>query len=281
MLDLIQEILTYPFLLRALTAGLLIAMCAALAGVNLVLKRYAMIGDGLSHVSFGALALGMALGFAPYLLAVPVVLAASFFLLKLSDKSGVRGDAALAMISSSSLALGVIAVSWGQGVSTDVYNYMFGSILTTSRLDLALIAGLTVLFLLTFLLFYHKFFAISFDENFAAASGLKIGFYNMLLAILTSLTVVLGIRIMGALLISALLIFPALSAMRLFKSYKAVSWAALVFALLAFLLGFLASYTFSTPSGASIVLANLALFLLSVLLAKLRPLWRRSVAQVG
>ncbi len=276
MLELLQDILNYPFLFRALLAGLLISICSALLGVNLVLKRYAMIGDGLSHVSFGALALGMALGFSPYLLAVPVVLLAGFFLLKLSDKSGMRGDAALAMISSSSLALGIIAVSWGQGVSTDVYNYMFGSILTTSKLDLSLIAILTAVLLLTFVLFYHKFFAISFDENFAAASGLKVGWYNMLLAALTSLTVVMGIRIMGALLISALIIFPALSAMRLFKSYKAVTWASLLFSLLAFLLGFIASYHFSTPSGASIVLANLGIFLIAVLIAKLKPFWKQA-----
>ncbi len=276
MVELMQDIFHYPFLLRALIAGLLISVCAALLGVNLVLKRYAMIGDGLSHVSFGALAMGMALGFSPYLLAVPVVLVAGFFLLKLSDKSGMRGDAALAMISSSSLALGIIAVSWGQGVSTDVYNYMFGSILTTSSLDLSLIGILTAVLVLTFVLFYHKFFAISFDENFAAASGLKVGWYNMLLAALTSLTVVMGIRIMGALLISALIIFPALSAMRLFKSYKAVTWASLAFSLLAFLLGFFASYYFSTPSGASIVLANLGIFLIAVLIAKLKPLWKNS-----
>lgn len=278
MWDIFQEIMNYPFLLRALLAGMLISICSALLGVSLVLKRYAMIGDGLSHVSFGALALGMALGFSPYLLAVPVVLVAGFFLLKLSDKSGMRGDAALAMISSSSLALGILAVSWGQGVSTDVYNYMFGSILTTSRLDLILISILSGVLLLTFLLFYHKFFAISFDENFAAASGLKVTWYNMLLAALTSLTVVVGIRIMGALLISALIIFPALTAMRLFKSYKAVTWASLVFSLLGFLLGFFASYLFSTPSGASIVLANLGIFALASLLAKVKPLWKRSAS---
>ena len=271
-----QEIFNYPFLARALHASLLISVCSAVLGVNPVLKRYAMIGDGLSHVSFGALALGMALGFSPYLLAVPVVLVAGFFLLKLSDKSGMRGDAALAMISSSSLALGIIAVSWGQGVSTDVYNYMFGSILTTSSLDLTLIGILTAVLVLAFVLFYHKFFAISFDENFAAASGLKVGWYNMLLAALTSLTVVMGIRIMGALLISALILFPALSAMRLFKSYKAVTWASLAFSLLAFLLGFFASYAFSTPSGASIVLANLGIFLIAVIIVKLKPLWKKS-----
>lgn len=271
LIQLLQEILSYPFLARAIISGVLIALVSSLLGVSLVLKRYAMIGDGLSHVSFGAIALSMALGLAPLSVAIPLVLLASFLLLRLSDKSSIRGDSALAMISSSALAIGVIAVSWGQGMSTDVYNYMFGSILATSPEEVRLIAILSAVVIVIYILFYQRLFAITFDEDFARASGLPASVYNMLLAALTSVTIVLGMRIMGALLISSLIIFPALSAMRVFKSFKAVTLVAVVISLVAFLTGFVLSYVYSTPSGASIVVVNLIIFLVMSALRAVLP----------
>lgn len=271
LIQLLQEILSYPFLARAIISGVLIALVSSLLGVSLVLKRYAMIGDGLSHVSFGAIALSMALGLAPLSVAIPLVLLASFLLLRLSDKSSIRGDSALAMISSSALAIGVIAVSWGQGMSTDVYNYMFGSILATSPEEVRLIAILSAVVIVIYILFYQRLFAITFDEDFARASRLPASVYNMLLAALTSVTIVLGMRIMGALLISSLIIFPALSAMRVFKSFKAVTLVAVVISLVAFLTGFVLSYVYSTPSGASIVVVNLIIFLVMSALRAVLP----------
>lgn len=273
--ELIQEIWSYPFLARAIVSGVLIALVSSLLGVSLVLKRYAMIGDGLSHVSFGAIALAMALGLAPLTVAIPLVLVASFLLLRLSDKSSLRGDAALAMISSSALAIGVIAVSWGRGMSTDVYNYMFGSILATSPEEVKLIAILSAIVIVLYVFFYQRLFAITFDEDFARASGLPVSFYNMLLAALTSVTIVLGMRIMGALLISSLIIFPALSAMRVFKSFKAVTLAALVISVVAFLTGFLLSYVYSMPSGASIVVVNLGIFIVMSIVRRLKPAFQK------
>lgn len=270
MLQIFREILAYPFLLRAVICGLLIALCSSLLGVSLVLKRYAMIGDGLSHVSFGALSLSLVLGLAPLTFAIPMVLLASFLLLRLSDKSDIRGDSALAMISSSALAIGVIAVSWGRGMSTDICNYMFGTILATTKEDVRLTAILSLTVISLFIFFYNRLFAITFDENFAKASGSHVNFYNMLLAALTSVTIVLGMRLMGALLISALIIFPGLSAMRVFKSFKAVISVSAIISLVAFSLGFLASYALQTPSGASIVVVNLLIFIIFSLIGYLK-----------
>lgn len=270
MLELVQEIFAYQFLSRAAITGSILSVCAALLGVNLVLKRYSMIGDGLSHLSFGALAVAMSLGLAPYWVAVPLVILSSFLLLRISARASIRGDAALAMLSAAALSIGIIAVSLGQGLSADVYNYMFGSILTTSPAEVKGIVVFGLVVLVVYVFSYHAFFALSFDETFAAASGLNVGLYNALLAILSSCTVVLGMRLMGALLISALLIFPPLSAMRLAKSYRKVTILAIIFALIAFWLGFLASYHFSTPSGASVVVANLILYCLAWAFSKIR-----------
>lgn len=278
MIQIIREILAYPFLVRAVISGLLISLCSALLGVSLVLKRYAMIGDGLSHVSFGALSLALVLGLAPLTFAIPLVLLASFLLLRLSDKSDIRGDSALAMISSSALAIGVIAVSWGRGMSTDICNYMFGTILATTNSDVRLTVILSLIVITLFIFFYNRLFAITFDENFARASGTSANLYNMLLAGLTSVTIVIGMRLMGALLISALIIFPGLSAMRILKSFKAVIITAAVISLFSFSLGFIASYVLQTPSGASIVVVNLIIFLICSLIGKLRPLLQRRQA---
>lgn len=254
------EMLSYPFLVRAFVVGVLVSLCAALLGTSLVLKRFSMIGDGLSHVGFGALAVASALGVAPLAVAVPVVVAAAVLLLRVSQSGRVRGDAAVALISSGALAVGVLVISLTSGVNTNVSNYMFGSILTISRSDAVLSVALCAAVLAVFTLFYPRIFAVTFDETFARATGTRAEGYNLLLAILTAVTVVLGMRMMGALLISSLMIFPALSAMRVFRSFRAVTVCSAVLAVCCFAAGMTASYALETPSGASVVAVNILAF---------------------
>ena len=251
----ILAMFSYHFMQRALIVGVLVSLCAALLGVSLVLKRYSMIGDGLSHVGFGALAIASALHLAPLAVAIPVVMLAAVLLLRLSQSSRIKGDAMIALISSSALAIGVVSVSVTTGMNTEVSSYMFGSVLSLSRSDAILSVLLSLGVLLLFVLFYPRLFAVTFDETFSKATGTRTELYNTLLAVLTAVTVVLGMRMMGALLISSLIIFPALSAMRVCKSFRSV-----VICAACFLVGLIASYFLETPTGASIVLANLLVF---------------------
>lgn len=264
------EMFTYPFIVRAFVVGILVSVCAALLGVPLVLKRYSMIGDGLSHVSFGALAVAVALGWTPLAFSIPVVIAAAFLLLRIADGSRINADAAIAVTSASALAVGVIVTSLTTGMTTDVDSYMFGSILAMSDADVGLSVALSIGVLVLFVLFYHKLFAITFDENFSRATGIRVELYNTLLSILTALTIVLGMRMMGAMLISSLIIFPALSAMRLFRSFRGVVLCAGVLSVCCFCAGLTASYLLSTPVGASVVVINLAVFLLFSLTGRIR-----------
>lgn len=256
----IAEMLSYPFLVRALVVGVLVSLCSALLGVSLVLKRYSMIGDGLSHVGFGALAIATAFNAAPLAVAVPVVVAAAFLLLRISKNSMIKGDAAIAMISSGALALGVIVISLTTGMNTDVSNYMFGSILSLSRDDAALSVILSVCVLLLFVLFYPRIFAVTFDEVFAKATGTKANLFNMLIALLTAVTVVLGMRMMGALLLSSLIIFPPLSAMRVCRNFRAVVICSAVTSVVCLVIGMAASYVWELPSGPAVVAVNIVSF---------------------
>ncbi|MDO4865667.1 MAG: metal ABC transporter permease [Clostridia bacterium] len=278
----------YRFIQRALVVGALVSLCASLLGVTLVLKRYSMIGDGLSHVGFGSLTVAMALGFVtadnlprflpgglragvavlcggiaanplPFTLVVVVVCA--FLLLRISERSRMRGDSAIALISTSALAVGVIVTSMTSGMNVDVYNYMFGSILAMSSSDVYISVGLSVVVLVLFMLFYSRIFAVTFDEAFARATGVKAGTYNMLIALLTAMTVVVGMRMMGTLLISSLIIFPALSSMRLFSHFRAVTICSAIVSVGCFLLGMMLSCVYSLPTGAGIVAVNLVVFI--------------------
>ena len=269
-MSLLLEMFTYPFILRAFVLGILVSLCAALLGVPLVLKRYSMIGDGLSHVSFGALAIAMACGWAPLPVSIPVVIVAALFLLRLTEQSPLGADAAIAVVSASALAIGVVVTSVTTGMTADVDSYMFGSILAMDRHDVVLSVALCLAVLVLFVLCYHKLFAITFDESFSRATGVKVDRYNTLLSVLTALTIVLGMRMCGAMLISSLVIFPALTSMRLFKSFRAVMLSAGVWSVVCFCTGLTASYLFSTPVGATVVLVNLSVFLLSCLLQRLR-----------
>lgn len=258
----IAEMLSYPFLVRALAGGLMVSLCASLLGVSLVLKRYSMIGDGLSHVSFGALSVALAMGWSPLKISIPVVVLAAFFLLRITENGKIKSDAAIAMISASSLAIGIIITSMTTGMTTDVSSYMFGSILAMSREDVVLAVVLSAAVLFLFIACYHKIFAVTFDESFAKATGVRVGMYNMVIAVLTAVTIVLGMRMMGAMLISSLVIFPALTSMRVFKSFRGVVLCSGLLSAVCFLIGMVASYQLSTPAGASVVVVNLAAFLL-------------------
>ena len=267
-MSLLLEMFTYPFILRAFIVGILVSLCAALLGVPLVLKRYSMIGDGLSHVSFGALAVAVACGWAPLPVSIPVVIVAALLLLRMTERSRMGADAAIAVTSASALAVGVIVTSLTTGMTTDVDSYMFGSILAMSRSDVILSVTLALCVLALYVLFYHKLFSVTFDESFARATGVHVGTYKTILSVLTALTVVLGMRMMGAMLLSSLIIFPALSAMRLFKSFRSVVCFAAALSVVCFCLGLTGSYLLSTPVGATVVVCDLTAFLLCCLFGR-------------
>ncbi|MBQ3094830.1 MAG: metal ABC transporter permease [Clostridia bacterium] len=262
MLNSVLDMFSYPFMQRAVIAGLLISLCAALLGVILVLKNLSMIGDGLSHVAFGATAVALVANLAPLKIAIPVVLIAAFFLMHRRHSARLRGDAAVAILSTGALAIGVMAISVTPGVNVDLSSYMFGSILAVSREDVLLCIVLSTVILLLFILFYPRIFAVTFDEDFARASGLRAEGYALLCAALTAVTVVIGMRLMGAMLISSLIIFPAVTSLRLFRSFRAAVLSSAVLSALCFLCGITVSYFFSTPAGASIVCVNIVFYLL-------------------
>lgn len=271
----LQTFLSYSFVRYALIAGVLISLCAALLGVSLVLKRYSMIGDGLSHVAFGAMSIAAVLSLAPMTVAMPVTIVAAVVLLGLNSNGKIKGDAAIAMISVGALALGYLLLNVFQtasNVSGDVCSTLFGStsILTLSVSDVWLCVGLAILVILTFVIFYHKIFAVTFDEEFARATGTNVRAYNILIAVVTAVVIVLAMNLVGALLISALIIFPALSAMRVFKSFRAVMASAAVISVLCSVLGILASVIYGTPVGSTIVAADIVVFAAFSLAGRLR-----------
>lgn len=260
MLDTFIQMFSYSFMLRAVIVGVLVALCSALLGVTLVLKRYSMIGDGLSHVGFGALCLALAMNVAPLAVSVPVVVIAAFLLLRISENSKIKGDAAIALISSTALALGIIVTSMTTGINSDVNGYMFGSILAMSTTDVYVSIILSVAVLVLYVVFYNKIFAVTFDENFARATGTKTGMYNTLISLLTAITIVIGMRIMGAMLISSLIIFPALTSMRVCRSFKSVVVTSSIVSIICFFIGLFISFAFSMPAGASVVAVNAITF---------------------
>lgn len=259
----LSEILTPEYvsviLLPALIAGIAVSLCASLLGVSLVLKRCSMIGDGLSHVGYGTLCVAVAMGWAPMQVTVPVVILAAYILLRLSESSKLGGDTAIALFSASALAIGIFASSKAN-LTTDVSHYMFGSILAMTKGDVIFSAVLSVCVLLTYLLFYNKIFAVTFDEYFARATGLNVRLYNLLIAVLTAVTVVLGMMMMGALLISSLMIFPAVTAMRLCRRFRSVILTSVAVSVGCFLLGLFVSLWADTAVGASVILVNLTVF---------------------
>ncbi len=258
--DALNLIFTQDFLARALIVGVLISLCSALLGVSLVLKRFSMIGDGLSHVGFGAMAIACAANIAPLYFALPIVICAAVLLLRMSEAGKIKGDAAIALISTGALAVGVMATSVTTGMNVDIYNYMFGSILTMTGEDVAITAGLSAVVIFLFVIFYNEIFAVTFDESFAKATGTKASLYNMLIAVLTAVTIVIGMRMMGALLISSLIIFPTVTSVRVCKSFRSVILTSTVISVFCFISGLLLSVKYETPTGASVVCVNIFMF---------------------
>lgn len=252
--------MNYPFLRRAFLAGLLISFCIAILGVNLVLKRYSMIGDTLSHIGFSSFSVSCAMNWAPFFVSMPVVVVAAIFLLVLNKRSRMKGDAVLALFSNSFLAIGIIIISATTGMNTDVLTYMFGSILTLNYLDLALCFVFSFLTMVIFIFLYNKIFALTFDEDFAKAVGVKVTLYNLIIAVITALTIVVSMKMVGALLISSMIIFPVLTSNLVFNSYKKVVIFSAIISIFCFIVGFFVAYFLSLPTGACIVIFNLIVF---------------------
>lgn len=270
MSELLKQMLFYlemDFVRYALVAGVLIALCSALLGVTLVLKRYSMIGDGLSHVAFGAMTIAAVSGLTNEMIVVlPVTVISAVILLRLSKNSRVKADAAIAMISVASLAVGYLLTSIfssSANISGDVCGALFGSvkIISLSKLDVWLCVVLSVIVIGLFVIFYNKIFATTFDEDFASATGVKVSLYNTFIAVISAIVIVLAMNLVGALLVSALIVFPAISAMRLFKSFKSVTLCAAIVSVFCVLVGLLITIMASTPAGATIVAVNIAVYL--------------------
>ena len=262
----IPEYLSYPFVRYAFIAGVLVALCSSLLGVTLVLKRYSFIVDGLSHVAFGAMAIAAIFSVSNELMIVmPVTIIAAILLLKGGQNAKIKGDAALAMLSVGSMAAGYLLLnmfSASANVSGDVCSTLFGStsILTLTDRDVLVCVIMSILVICVFLLFYNKIFAITFDENFAVATGVSASLYNLLIAVITAIIIVLAMNLVGALLTSALMIFPALSAMRVFNTFRNVIICSAVVAVFSAALGILVSIMISSPVGATIVVVDLIVF---------------------
>ena len=261
------DIFSHSFMQYALIVGVLVSLCAALLGVLLVLRRYSMIGDGLSHVGFGALSVAYALRMAPMALAVPVVILSAFVLLGMSESKKIKGDSAIAVLSSSALAIGVVANSAAGGSATDLNNYLFGSIVTLKASDVILSVILSLVVICLFALFKNRIFAVTFDMPFAKSAGVHVKLYNLLLALLIAITVVVGMQIVGTMLISSLIIFPALSAMQFASSFKGVVISSAIISAITFIVGLTVSLTL--PAGAMIVLCNLALLAICTVAGKM------------
>lgn len=252
----------YAFMWKALIAGLAIAISAALLGTSLVLRRNSMIGDGLSHVSFGAMAVAVALGIAPLWFAIPVSVVASIFLLSLNERHRANGDSAIAMLSAVALAVGVVAVSLS-GTNIDINSYMFGSILAISNENLILSLLLLTIVVIFFAKFRKQIFVLTIDETFARAIGIRTKAFNVFFAILSSVVIVLGMKLLGVLLVSSLIVFPNISAKYLAKSFKGLTIWSVVIAALSFFIGLIFSYLLNLPTGASVVLASALIFVLA------------------
>ena len=258
--------LQYPFVRYALIVSVLIALCSSLLGVTLVLKRFSFIGDGLSHVAFGAMAISTILNLnSNIVLIAPVTILCAILLLRVGRNAKIKGDAAIAMLSVGALAIGYLLMhifSTSTNLSGDVCSTLFGAsaILTLTSTDVLMCISLSVLVLLIYFLFYNKLFSVTFDENFAVATGIKADTYNMIIAIVTALVIVLAMNLVGSLLTSALIIFPALSAMRLFKSFRSVMLCSAILSVICAVLGILISILFATPVGSTIVAVDIAAF---------------------
>lgn len=274
MIDKLIFYFQYPFVRYALIVGVLIALCSSLLGVTLVLKRFSFIGDGLSHVAFGAMAVASVLNFTNNMIFIlPVTVICAVLLLRTGQNTKIKGDAAIAMISVGALAIGYLLMNLfatGPNLSGDVCSTLFGStsILTLARGQVVLCSILSVAVVVVFVTFYHKIFCVTFDETFAKATGMKTDFYNLLIAIITAVIIVLAMNLVGSLLISALVIFPALSAMRVYKTFFGVTVCSVVLSVICAVIGILLSILAGTPVGSTIVATDIVAFMASCAIGK-------------
>lgn len=268
MISLILEMLSYPFMVRAIMVGLLISICSALLGITLVLKRYSMIGVGLSNVAFASLSIALSFDLSPMEFSMPIVVIAGIVLLKYSEKYKISSDTAIAILSCVSVSVGVTFTAITKGLNIDVCNYLFGSILIMSKMDMYISFVLSIVVLISYMMMYNKIYSITIDEDFARASGINVDLYNTLITILISVTIVIGMKFMGSMLISALVIFPAITSMRIFKSYKNVVISSVVISAISLFIGITLSYVYSTPTGASIVIVNLFMFVIAIIIGR-------------
>lgn len=275
MIDKLNFYFQYPFVRYALIVGVLIALCSSLLGVTLVLKRFSFIGDGLSHVAFGAMAVASVLNFTNNMIFIlPVTIICAILLLRTGQNTKIKGDAAVAMISVGALAMGYLFLNLfatGPNLSGDVCSTLFGStsILTLTKEQVVLCCVLSVLVVIVFVLFYHKIFCITFDETFAKAAGMKTNLYNLLIAVITAVIIVLAMNLVGSLLISALVIFPALSAMRIYKTFLSVTVCSVVLSVICAVIGILSSILAGTPVGSTIVAIDIAAFIVCCIIGKI------------
>lgn len=261
-----QEIFKQDFMIKALITGIFIAISCSLLGVFLVLKNMSLIGDGLAHVSFAAIAIGLLVSDKPIIISIPIVIVASFLVLLLKEKAKIDADATIGLLSSFSIAVGVIIASVAKGFNIDLFSYLFGSILFISPSEMILSGLLAIILIVLVLLFYNDLFSITFDENFAKISGIKVRRINYLLSVLISVTIVLGIRIVGTMLISSLIVFPSVSALQISKGFKRTLMFSVLFSMIAVVLGIIFSYILNVPTGALIVIVNAIIFLITLII---------------
>jgi len=271
MLDILSAIvdgMQYSFMRRALIAGTLIGISSSVIGVFLVLRRMSMIGDGLAHVCFATVAIGLLLRTAPLTISIPLVMAASILILKLTEKTNLYGDAAIGLIAGSGVAAGVMIASLAGGFNIDLFSYLFGNILSIGASEMIIAIALSVIVLAFVYLFYYDLFSVTYDEEFASVTGIKVKRINLMLTVLTSLIVVLGVRVAGTMLISSLIIFPAVIALQISKSFRTVLLLSALIAVISVISGILVSFVANLPAGASIVLINALFFLLTLIFKK-------------
>lgn len=265
----ILNFLQYAFIQKAFFAGSFVAIICSALGLFLVLRKMSLIGDGLSHVSFGAIALGLFFGFYPLYVAIPLVMIASVLILKISERAKIYGDAAIGIVSAIGIAGGVIIASLSKGFNVDLFSYLFGNILAISNAELIILVLLSLAVLATIYFFYWDLFSATFDEEYAKTTGIKINFINTLLTLLTALTVVLSIKMVGIMLVSALLILPSVTALQISKGFKTAMIIGAIVSVISVFLGITFSFFLDLPTGATIVMVNVVFFGLALLVKKL------------
>lgn len=266
----ISEALQFEFIINAILAGSFIAITCAIIGVFLVLKKFSMIGDGLAHVSLATVALGLLLGVSPIYISIPLVIIASLLILRLTEKTAIWGDSAIAFVSSVSVAIAVMIASLSNGFNIDLFSYLFGSILTITSVEVWLSISLSIITIIIISLNYQELFTLTFDSQFAQVTGVKTKLLNNILVILTGIVVVLGVRVVGTMLVSSLIVIPVISALQIGRGFKRTIFIASGFSLFSIISGILFSYVADTPPGSTIVLINSTIFLVAFAVNRLR-----------